>query len=315
MPVTSAQPQSHNPRVSIGLPVFNGERYLKFALDSTLAQTFEDFELIICDNASTDATQAIALEFASRDPRIRYHRNDTNLGVNANHNLSFELAKGEYFRWAGSDDVCAPTMLEQYVRFLDGHPDYILCYGRTQLIDENGSLLKEYDDGLDLQFDRPCKRLSQLLYQLQMVNVTYGLIRASALRKTDLFLNYPSSDSVLLAQMAMLGRFCQIPEPLFSRRVHSQMTVQKHQSLHERAVWLDPKLEGRVIFPHWNILGHYMGSIWKVPMSIRERLECYMRMVIWVRRYRSDLAGDLSWALRHLSGGASQRANDHSESA
>jgi glycosyltransferase involved in cell wall biosynthesis len=315
MVVSSTQSQPRNPRVSIGLPVFNGERYLKFALDSILAQTFGDFELIVCDNASTDATQTIALEFASRDPRIRYHRNDTNLGVNANHNLSFDLAKGEYFRWAGSDDICAPTMLEKYVQFLDGHPDYILCYGRTQLIDENGSLLKEYDDGLDLQFDRPSKRLSQLLYQLRMVNVTYGLIRATALRKTDLFPNYPSSDSVLLAQMAMLGRFCQIPELLFSRRVHSQMTVQKHQSLHERALWLDPKLEGRLIFPHWNILGHYLGSIWKASMSPRERLECYLRIVIWVRRYRSDLAGDLSWAFRHLSGGASQRANDRSESA
>jgi hypothetical protein len=168
------------------------------------------------------------------------------------------------------------------------------------LIDENGSVTREYEDGLDLQSERASKRLSQLLYQLRMVNVTYGLIRSSAVRQTD-----------LLAQLAMIGRFCEIPEPLFFRRVHREMTVQKHQSLHERAVWLNPALEGRLIFPHWNILGQFMRSIWKAPISWKERWGCFLRLLIWLKRYRDDLLGDLAWAVRHIRGAALGRANEH----
>ena len=86
-------------RVSIGLPVYNGEKYLEQALISILSQTYTDFELIISDNASTDRTQAICREYAAKDPRIRYYCNEENLGAAPNHNRVFELASGEYFKW------------------------------------------------------------------------------------------------------------------------------------------------------------------------------------------------------------------------
>ena len=107
--------QSSTPKVSIGLPVYNGERYLREALDSILGQTFRDFELIICDNASTDETAAICADYAARDPRIRYHRQTHNIGATANFNHTFELARGAYFKWAAHDDVLAPTWLEKCV--------------------------------------------------------------------------------------------------------------------------------------------------------------------------------------------------------
>lgn len=98
------------PKVSVGLPVYNGEKYLPQAIKSLLAQTFAEFELIICDNASTDRTQEISRTFTKRDQRIRYHRNPNNLGAAANFNLSFRLSSGEYFKWA-ADDLCAPEFL------------------------------------------------------------------------------------------------------------------------------------------------------------------------------------------------------------
>src|SRR5690349_812781 len=94
------------PQVSIGLPVYNGEKYLLNAIGSLLKQDFEDFELVISDNASTDKTEAMCHEFAAKDKRIRYHRNETNIGATGNYNRVFRLSNGEFFRWASHDDEC-----------------------------------------------------------------------------------------------------------------------------------------------------------------------------------------------------------------
>ena len=100
-----------SPRICLGLPVYNGERYLRQAIDSMLAQTFRDFELIISDNASTDRTREICLEYQKRDPRVRYFRNESNIGPAANFNLVFQRAHAEYFKWVAADDVCEPDFL------------------------------------------------------------------------------------------------------------------------------------------------------------------------------------------------------------
>ena len=117
-----------DPKVSIGLAVYNGERYLRQAIESILGQTYTDFELIISDNASTDSTQQICLEYAAEDGRISYHRNATNIGGANNENLTFRKAKAPYFRWAAHDDYVAPQLLERCVAILDTHPDVVLAY-------------------------------------------------------------------------------------------------------------------------------------------------------------------------------------------
>src|SRR5688572_15754085 len=107
------------PRVSVGFPVYNGERYLPNALARLHEQDFEDFELIISDNASTDTTQEICLEFARKDPRVRYFRNEANIGFSANHNRTFELSRGELFKWAAHDDDFPKAMLRRFVEVFD----------------------------------------------------------------------------------------------------------------------------------------------------------------------------------------------------
>ena len=118
------------PRVSIGLPVYNGERWLAEALDSLLAQTYSDFELIISDNGSTDDTQAICEEYAARDRRIRYIRQEINRGLAWNWNCVFEESAGDYFKWAACDDLYHPTFLERCVQILDQYPDVAWCHTR-----------------------------------------------------------------------------------------------------------------------------------------------------------------------------------------
>jgi Glycosyltransferases involved in cell wall biogenesis len=148
-----------DPKVSIGLPVFNGEKYLREAIDSILAQTFTDFELIISDNASTDRTEEICKEYEAKDPRVRYYRNELNLGAAPNYNRLVELSRGEYFKWACHDDLCAPEFLEKCVEILEQNSPIILCYTRTLIIDENGKpILDDFGDDLNLQMPKPHER-------------------------------------------------------------------------------------------------------------------------------------------------------------
>ncbi|HKJ45099.1 MAG TPA: glycosyltransferase family 2 protein, partial [Balneolales bacterium] len=111
------------PRVSIGMPVYNGENYIERAISSILAQTYKDFELIISDNASTDKTQEICKMFVGRDNRVRYHRNSKNIGAARNYNIVFRLSRGKYFKWAAHDDELAPAFLEDAVNVLEKNKD------------------------------------------------------------------------------------------------------------------------------------------------------------------------------------------------
>ena len=130
----SSLPES--PLVSVGLPVYNGERFLRQSLESVLAQTYENFELIISDNASTDGTDAICREFAARDTRIRYVRNSRNMGAAYNFDKVVELARGELFRLHTHDDIMAPPLLERCVSVLMQEPDAVLCHPEMIRIDE-----------------------------------------------------------------------------------------------------------------------------------------------------------------------------------
>ena len=129
---------SSNPKVSIGLPVYNGQHYLRQAIESIVNQTYRNFEVIICDNASTDDTPAICAEYAAREPRIRYHRQPQNIGATANFNRTFELASGPYFKWAAHDDVLEPTYLEKCVAVLEQTPDAVLCQSLVKMVTDQG---------------------------------------------------------------------------------------------------------------------------------------------------------------------------------
>ena len=129
------------PKLSIGIPVFNGQEFLPELLDSLLRQTFADFEIVICDNASIDRTQDICREYARRDSRVRYTCNERNLGASPNHNRVFELSTAPFFKWAAHDDLYHNDYLEVCVRLLDENPDVVLAHTGTAFIDEAGELL------------------------------------------------------------------------------------------------------------------------------------------------------------------------------
>jgi glycosyltransferase involved in cell wall biosynthesis len=278
------------PKVSIGLPVFNGERYLGEAVDSLLAQTFGDFELILSDNASTDATGALCRQYADRDARVRYHRNDRNLGACRNFNLTVEFARGEYFKWAAHDDIHAPQYLARCVEALDADPSLVASHTDGQVIDEHGRRMHDhrYPAGHAASSDPAC-RFADLLREDRRSLEVFGVFRASALRRTRLLGAYVGADRVLRTHLGLLGRFHMVSELLFLNRDHPARCIRALPAHHLRLQWWDPRQAGQRVFPHWRILQEYAHLLGICPLSTDERRRCVLALLGWCTR-------DLNWA-------------------
>lgn len=132
-----------NELVSIILPVYNGERYLSESIESVLAQTYQQWELLILDDCSSDSTPKIAQKYADLDARIKYFRNERNLRLPGNLNRGFSLSKGQYLTWTSDDNRFLPTALEKMVLTLnDENVDFV--YASYNTIDEDGNITKYY---------------------------------------------------------------------------------------------------------------------------------------------------------------------------
>lgn len=210
--------------LTIGLPVFNGAEYLRAAVESILEQSFSDFELIISDNASTDGTEAIGRVFADRDPRVTYRRNSENVGISANFNLLVPLARGKLFKWATADDMLRPGYLERCISVLEADPSVVLASTRTDFVDGDGGPLDLTDPGWHLVSDDPSERLSFAIQASHFVNAALGIIRTDALRRTRLVPRYAGGDYRTMAELSLLGKFVEVPEFLYVRRVHKYST-------------------------------------------------------------------------------------------
>jgi glycosyltransferase involved in cell wall biosynthesis len=287
----------HVPRVSIGLPVCNGEKYLEAALDSILAQTYTDFELIISDNASTDGTEEICRTYAARDHRVRYYRNEENRGLAWNHNNVFALSTAEYFLWIGHDDVLTAEYLERCVAVLDQNPSIVLCYSQAQGIDEHGRFVDKPNYSLATDSMKPHQRFHDLICTGHSCLAIYGVMRTEVLKKTVLHGFYPGSDRVLLAQLGLLGRFHQIPQNLFFRRDHPLKSTRITQTLAARMALFDPQKARTLVFPRWRLFGGFFSCIRQAPISRAEQLLCYIQLVKSLKKWGREMKNDVVAAI------------------
>jgi glycosyltransferase involved in cell wall biosynthesis len=278
------------------MPVYNGERHLRAALESILGQTFQDFELVISDNASADDTERICREYAAKDPRVQYHRQPKNLGVSENYNAVFRLARGGYFKWASSNDLCDPAFLDTCARVLEGRPDAVLAYPRTRLIRAESAAMEDYEDRLDLPQERPCERFRAYIERYRLNNVMNGVIRASILKRTPLLARFPGSDLVLMAELALYGKFVEVPEFMFFRRMDSSSATPMRDRLAVRRLY-DPELRRRMQFQRWKFHRGCFWAVWRTPLPVREKL-CLYRF-LW-RRFFND-RGYLARELREAA--------------
>jgi glycosyltransferase involved in cell wall biosynthesis len=276
--------------VSIGIPVYNGARFLATSLESLVGQTYEDIELLISDNGSTDATEEICRDFAARDQRIRYLRANSNQGASWNYRNVAHQTSGRYFKWATHDDLLAPTYIERCVDVLEqAHDGVALAYPRTMIIDEDGAPVREYDDNLDIRDRTPHERLRRLVRNIVMSNASFGLIRRSAIDRSRLLDTFPSADYVMMAEFAMLGELWEIPEFLFFRREHPGMSRVAHRTPAEAAEWFKPgsgSSQGKHVNESWPLFVEHLRSIRSLPLGGRERARCYATFVpAWLRRH------------------------------
>ncbi len=313
-----------DPKVGLGLPVYNGEEFLTETLDSLLAQTFSDFELVISDNASTDGTQAICEDYAERDPRIRYVRHPENRGAAWNFGEAFRLSRGEYFKWCTHDDLCLPEFLETCVRILDQNPSVAWCMTGIEVIDRYGgslddvpapssgaaepialeTLSSEGEMPLNADFARPRQRFLKVLVGQPACMDIHGLMRASVLGQTGLWRHYRGCEKVVMAEMAVLGRGVEIPLPLFQYRFHSNASIALADFRAQQA-WCDPRRNWRYVFPRITLVADFVRTALRHPIGLTQRIRCLGA----VAQYLLQL-GKWTQALRRMFGGTGMDADN-----
>jgi len=270
------------PTVSVGLPVFNGETFLEVAISSVLAQTFDDLELIICDNASTDRTAEICQDYAARDRRVRYFRNPQNLGAAPNYNLTFQHARGRYFKWLAHDDRLTPTYIAKTARVLDERTDAVLCNSVVSYIDQNGAQIGLYNTGLALADSQSAAaRFAWMVLRSHSCVDFFGLIRRDVLKTSLLHGSFHGADRALLAQLAIRGRLIQLPAPLVEMREHPYRYTRQNVRSRDRAAWHDASKRGKISLPTWRLYAEYLKMVRRERMLPKERAGCYAALARW----------------------------------
>ncbi|HUX85566.1 MAG TPA: glycosyltransferase family A protein [Chloroflexota bacterium] len=273
--------------MTIGIPVYNGERYLAEAVESVLAQTFVDFEIVISDNASTDGTRRISEEFARLDNRVRYVRNQCNLGAARNFNNVVRLARGTYFKWLCHDDYLAPTFLEDSVRWLKADesattvaPPVILHSADGTSAEIIGQRLHPWSADLVEQHRQMLEFMQIEGDRMLMVRYVGGLHRMRGLRRTRLVGNYLASDAVLSSELSLVGRIVDIDSSASYMRVHEPRT---YQGTHDLVTAPERRVPGP-IFMHRRYLEYPRAVIRsQLPVGAKMRALRSSMLPLWHR--------------------------------
>lgn len=276
--------------MTLGIPVYNGDPYLELAIRSILDQDYQDFELLIGDNASTDGTEDLCRGLAARDERIRYLRSDVNRGAAWNFNRLVHEARGRYFKWAAFDDLHGASYLRRTVDVLDSDPGVVLAHAQTVDIDESGSVYKVWTPEPRGEADDPIERFADVMEYEHECFQAFGLIRTRALLCTGLIGAYSSSDRVLLAELAMHGRFHEVAEPLFLHREHPGRSIRMHPEDQGRASWFDPTLADKIQFPFWRLAYEFHRAGLRAPLSLADHARAMLAVGVWLKWHRKSLA-------------------------
>lgn len=272
------------PRLSIGLPVYNGEEYLAESFDALLGQSFRDFELIVSDNASTDGTEAICRRYAQLDSRIRYLRQPRNIGAAPNHNLVLAEARGELFKWASHDDLYGRDLLLRCVEALEEHPDVVLAHCAHAVIDGTGAVTEVFDYRLATASRYASERFRSCLFAPGGDDF-YGIVRTHVLRAVTPHDSYHHADRTFTSELALHGSFHQVPELLYFRRDHPTRAERSCPTVRTRCANLDPRRADGLRHPTVRLLAEYVigfvHAVRHAPLSSTQRRRCYGQLALW----------------------------------
>jgi glycosyltransferase involved in cell wall biosynthesis len=277
------------PLVSIGMPVYNEERYLEQALQSLLSQSFENFELIISDNASTDRTGEICLTYAAKDPRVRYSRMETNLGSSVNFNRVFQLSNSPYFFWASGHDTRHETFIARCVEILEHDASVVLCYPGARWIETDGRPGDILHSHVETRGLSQVSRYRTVLWGLGYVYQPYGIMRSNALKRTGLMRpNTLGADVVLMTELALLGAFAEVPEPLLCLQrlsdfgsTNQYLVKTLGQSSERRSSWY---LYSKMIYEHLRVVPRHTKGLREKAVLVLSVIFCMLTKYRWLLR-------------------------------
>ena len=275
------------PRLTIGLPVYNSERYVAESIESLLGQSYTDFELIISDNASTDDTPGICERYAKQDSRIRYHRQPANIGLAPNHNFCAEQASGELFKWAAGDDLYHRDLLLRCVEVMDERLEVVLAHAYTAMIDGDSKMYQANAYSLGTSAPRPSERFRSMLHD-NGGDDDGGVIRTAVLLRTAMKDSYHHADRTIIAELALYGPFCHVPEWMYFRRDHPDRAERAHPGVRARCANMDPRRANPWLHPVPRLLAGYFWAyvrmIQRAPLTPAERRACYGHLVTWMAK-------------------------------
>jgi glycosyltransferase involved in cell wall biosynthesis len=270
------------PLVSFAIPVRNGERFLERALESLLAQDLDDFEVVVCDNASTDGTAEIVRGFVRCDARIRYIRNEENIGQIANFNRVFELSRGEFFRWMGADDWLEPEYASKCVAALRARPDAIGVTTQWCLVDDQHNIHALDVPGPRVDAPTAAQRLCKVLSIFQsrkqiLFDPIYSLIRREALLETEMLSISRWTDLLLAFELCIQGSFCHVDEMLSTRRKSPDPRKVRLPRYHQR---LKKSKKGH----RWMLYAAYGKIVRRTSLTAAQKFHCWnLIFIFWLR--------------------------------
>jgi glycosyltransferase involved in cell wall biosynthesis len=295
-----------SPLVSVGLPVYNGEKYIAEAIESILGQDFEKFELIISDNHSNDKTGEICDKYSKIDKRIRYIRLEENIGMKLNFMNVLGLATAPYFMWATHDDLHEKAFMGKCIKALQGDDSISLAYTQTKLLNADSQFLGIAKDYVKADQDNPVERFKSLIWQLGICNMVLGLFRTSLLRKSTSLNSSLFADTLLLAEVTLSGKIIQIPEQLFIRRFtrnynykspderNAQLMSETDQSLFEQGISLP---HCRLTCAHLDLINNSRLNISQKEELIEETVKCFKA------RYGNHMKYEIDRAIKLIASG------------
>lgn len=278
--------------MTIGLPVYNGENYLSESIEALLGQSYEDFELLISDNASTDGTPGICQRYMKQDSRIRYIRQARNIGLIPNENFTIQQARGELFKLAAHDDLYGRDLLKRCVEALDAHPEVVVAHCWETRINSAGTITEALGYSVAADAPRAADRFRSMLFD-GWDDYTYGVMRRQVLLRTRLLRSHHLADRTLTVELSLHGPFCLVPEWMYFRRDHPERTVP--YTVRSRCVYLDPRRASRLRHPVVRLYGEYIWgyvtAIRQAPLPPAEKRECFGHLARWLAGRAGPVAG------------------------
>jgi glycosyltransferase involved in cell wall biosynthesis len=280
------------PTVSVGMPAYNSAAWIGAAIESILGQSWRNLELIISDNASTDATFAICERYAQQDARVRLYRNTENIGANRNYMAVLQLARAPYFKWASSNDLCAPTFIEKCVLALEADPQAVLALPKTALFQSDASDAQPYDHDVLLTAAAGSERLIEMSRTIRLNNVFNAVIRTRQLRGAAPLGNYLGSDFPLMAELALMGKFLLVPEQLFFRRMSPEAAT-KLKSAREVDQHIEPRAARPLKWQRWRFYLALLRAVARQRPITRDSFAAFRYVMKRIRWARNHLARDM----------------------